>query len=112
MGAALGREFGFGTLYIWQPALALSKKPLTPWEQFVQEHHDRELRDGLRACTPTVVSMMAAEPQVRFLDAGSLFDHDSATVFHDPWGHLVERAGIKLAEVIADSLRKMLQTPN
>jgi lysophospholipase L1-like esterase len=108
--SSLGKDRGFEALFFWQPMLATTRKPLTPFEKTV---HDRpyepqpgwpDYREMLRRCSEVVESMMGDERGTVFFSLATLFDNDTSTVFLDDYGHLTEDADARVAAAIADIL--------
>lgn len=108
MAALLGREYGFRTIFLWQPLRATTRKPLTEWERAV--HSWRGYREMLQICTEQVDSLMADRTEVEFHQLAGLFDGDTSDVFLDEYGHITESANAVIARRIADLL--MQESPN
>jgi hypothetical protein len=106
----IGREFNFDVLYAWQPTLAATHKPLTPYEAALPlDAWRRRHQQSLVACGEAAQSVMATIGGANFTSFASLFDADSGDVFLDNFGHLTERAagvvGDTLAGLVAARLR-------
>ena len=97
--AALGREFHFRPVFIWQPMLATTRKPLGPFERTVPD--DPVLRSMLVRCSALVDSLMAGRRDAPFYDLRDVFDGDSMDVFWDHAGHVTEHGNQVIAERIA-----------
>lgn len=110
MVSALGREYGFPVIAIWQPTLALTQKRLTSWERFALSQWPK-LRESTRSCSSAVDSTMVAADILTFVNMSAVFDRDTATVFLDNWGHVVESADRKIADAIAEVLRPLIGSP-
>lgn len=103
---ALGREFGFQTLFLWQPLRATTGKTVTPWERSFP--HRDEYRRLLRQCTAAVDSVMADQIRRNYIPLHPLFDDDTSSVFLDDFGHVTEAANTKIADRIAASIVPLL----
>ena len=114
---ALAASYGFEPIYIWQPALLSTRKPLTPRETWLR----RPQRVGnLHMAIPKLIGpAMASVAGGRFIDATDLFDADSLDVFVDTFGHTYERANPRvvdtlmpnLAAAVSRALSRAHQTP-
>jgi len=94
---SLGASYGFSTLFLWQPALATTRKPLSEWEAgIVSDHPYVRL---YKQCSDAVER---ANVSINFMDLRGLFDGESDTVFLDQWGHITEEANQLLASIISD----------
>lgn len=102
-----GEAFDFRALFLWQPMLATSKKPRSPWERSIIEWAPG-YDDMVRRCTAAVDSLMMADANPAYVPLHALFDADTATVFVDNWGHTTEAANAAIANRIADLLVPML----
>jgi hypothetical protein len=101
---ALGARYGFAVLYVWQPALESTTKPLSG--------HERAMIDGLateplfaarREINRRMPALLAATMQPRrsrYLDLTRLFDGDTTMVFFDAIGHTTEAANARIAAAL------------
>lgn len=99
---ALANEYGFSTVFVWEPMLA-TKKVKTTFEQQIAK--DRELGPELRAeIYSTIVAEYRRHPVFRgasdVVDLSALFDDREETIYID-FAHLTEAA-------IADVVEAML----
>lgn len=105
---ALAADYKFRPIYVWQPALLSSRKPLTPREGWLLRLGDApdnaKIRDVHRAVPATIAAAMTPVAGSRFIDATALFDDDPQEVFLDLFGHTYERAN----PVIVDHLMPVL----
>jgi hypothetical protein len=106
---ALGREYGFVPVFVWQPTIQASRKPLTaneaallraveagPWGRRLIALH----RDVAAKLEPTLAPALGSS----FHDLTDVFNASSETIFVDDVGHTNERA----SELLADVLRPVL----
>jgi len=104
--AALGREYGFAVIFLWQPLRATTRKPLTEWEGSIQSWPG--YRDMLQRCTTAVDSAMRDRFEVTYVPLHQLFDRDTASVFLDEYGHVTESANGVIADRIVELVRPLL----
>ena len=107
---ALGREYDFTSVYVWQPTLHATDKRLTPYEARLMESvkaddAQRRLAAMHRAVLPLLDSALATVVPGRFINEGGLFRGDSMPVFSDQVGHNTETA----ISVIVDAFWPALQ---
>ncbi len=100
---ALAANYGFQTIYVWQPALLSTRKTLTERERWLRQ--PGRIGDVHRALPPLIGPAMAAAAGSRFIDATGLFDHDSLEVFADLYGHTYERANPRVVDTLMAVLR-------
>ncbi|HEY2804719.1 MAG TPA: hypothetical protein VGI92_02565 [Gemmatimonadales bacterium] len=105
--AALGREFGFTPLFLWQPMLPTSHKKMGPFEQAVGDP-EPGFADMARRCTAMADSAMAAQPGANYIDLAGLFDSETSDIFWDEHGHLVESGNRAVARRIVDLVTPMI----
>lgn len=96
----LSGEFGFFPAVFWQPLLANSHKPLTPWEK--RQSGPPGWANGVQLCTAAVDSALADRIGKTYFPLHSLFDADTATVFLDAFAHVTEQGNEAIAERIVD----------
>jgi hypothetical protein len=105
---SLKAEYGLEPIYVWQPALLNTRKPLTPWEQWlirdVAMSGIEPIRDLHVAVPALLAAAMAPVAGERFVDATTLFDHDSADVYVDLFGHTYERVNPRIVEAMLPAL--------
>jgi hypothetical protein len=94
---ALAKAYGFQTLYVWQPALHGTVKPLTPFEQRLVAGIERvpfqQERRTIHVAVPSMLdSAMAPVAGARFVDLSGLFTGYAGPVFVDDIGHTTESA--------------------
>ncbi len=110
----LGEAGGFEAVFLWQPMLATTRKPLTPFEETVKDEPYKRppgwpaYRGMLRRCSGVVESMMTEQRGRMFFPLDTLFDHDTSTVFLDDYEHLTEAADARVAATLADILAPKL----
>ena len=110
VGEALGRTNHFPVVFLWQPLLANTSKPLTPWERAASA--DPAYIAMLRRCTGVADSLLDDRRGVTYFPLHDLFDQDSATVFIDQYGHITEDANRKVADFIVDRIQPWLASSN
>lgn len=109
---ALGREFGFRPLFIWQPTLAMTGKDLSEYEAFRRSWEasgERSIGPYLRSCSAVVDSLMARHPDIPYMPFHGVFDGDTATAFIDGFGHLTETADAVVGDSIAGLVSGLLR---
>jgi hypothetical protein len=104
---ALGREFGFATVFLWQPLLATTHKPLTPWERSIAAP---AYLDYLVRCTATADSVMHDRLGRSYIPLHALFDRDTTSVFLDYVGHVTKRGNDAIAERITEIIAPVLKS--
>jgi hypothetical protein len=102
---ALGTAHGVHTITLLQPHHAISKKPLTPWEQSLGK------AQSVGRCLAAVDSIMTGQLGSRYFRAYTLFDADTQTVFVDRDSHITEAANARVADYIAELITPLLETP-
>ena len=103
-----GHEFRFSPIFLWQPLLATSHKPLSRWERAIQA--PAGYREALRRCSYLADSLMASEKGRTYFPLHTLYDRDTATVFLDDVGHVTEAGNAVMAARIADVITPHLRT--
>jgi hypothetical protein len=106
--AALGERFDFEPLLLWQPLLANSAKPRSPWEVEGVGSREGWVQTQV-ACRADAVEAMKAVPDVRFEDLSALFDTHAETIFLDHAGHVTEAANAVIAARIAELIEATLR---
>jgi len=106
---AWGRAFGFRPLFLWQPMLATTHKPLTVWERSIAAPSG--YRETLRRCTGLADSLMADRVGQTYFPLHSLFDDHPESVYLDDWGHVTEAGNRVIALRIVDILAPVLGWP-
>ena len=96
----LGHEFGFQTIYFWQPMNATTGKSRTAWEQSISSAP--RWRETVAACTKVVDDVARARNVSDFHPLHHLFDEDKESIFLDDYGHIVESGNRKVAGAIVD----------
>ena len=104
---ALGREYGFPVLLLWQPTLARSRKPRTAWEASLADARPELQRLTVR-CSALTDSLLSGGPARTYFPLHSLFDRDTATVFLDHFGHVTERANGVIADRAVELVAPLL----
>jgi hypothetical protein len=102
----LGGEFGFATIFFWQPIFATTHKPLTAWEQSL--HTWPGYRDLVRRCSADADSLMRTRQVSFYYPLDGLFDHDTASVYLDDVGHVTEAGNAAIAARIVEPLLRAI----
>lgn len=97
MVEALGREYGFTPIFVWQATLQATPKPLTPFEarrvaMIKADAAQNRMLEVHRVVPPMLDSAMAAVAPGRFVDEAGFFANDSSNVFSDHIGHNTEQS--------------------
>lgn len=113
MVESLGHEFGFRTIYAWQPALHGNSKPPTAFEQTLLEEIERSafhsnLRAVHRSVPGRLEAAMSALVPGRFLNLSAIFAEDSSNVFVDVIGHTTEAASARIASALSEAIEREL----
>ena len=113
---ALAARFGFTALYVWQPSLHATRKPLLPSEREMRDviEHDgflRRLPAVHRLAPARIEAMMGDVAPGRFVNLADAFDRDSQLVFLDIIGHTTPDAARQLADTITARLTPLLAAP-
>jgi lysophospholipase L1-like esterase len=108
---ALAASYGFTPLYVWQPALLSTTKPLTRREAWLVTSRGAfvETVRALHVAVPP--RLRQAVPQVvgnRFVDATDVFRDDPGEVFVDTFGHMYERANPPIVDRLEPVLRSAI----
>ena len=99
---ALAARYGFQPVFVWQPALLSSHKPLTTHEKWV---YGKSRIGDLHTAIPRLLdSAMAASRNAHFIDATTLFDSDSLGIYVDTYGHTYERANTRVVDTLMTQL--------
>jgi hypothetical protein len=107
---ALAKEYGFTPIYVWQPTLHSTSKPLTPFEarlmqQIKSDPFHARLREVHLAVPALLDSIMPRVAHGRFVNAATLFSGDTTHIYVDWVGHNSEEA----IPVIVDSFWPLLR---
>lgn len=94
---AVGREYGFTPLFLWQPVLDLTSKPLTPWERSIGS---APYRDLLIRCTSIVTTLL--QGHAAFVPIHTVLDTVTAGVFLDNTAHVTEQGNALIAARVVD----------
>jgi hypothetical protein len=106
---AIAAAFSFEVVFLWQPLLATTQKPLSEWERGITS--GAGWRAMLSRCTAVADSLLADRRGTTFFPLHDLFDRDSTSVFLDDYGHLTERADGIVADYIALRIVERLGPP-
>lgn len=111
---ALAKAYGFQAIYVWQPNVHSTPKPLTPFEDRIvkrikQDDFQLRTRETQLAIPPIVDSAMATIAPGRFIDASSLFQADTMSVFVDRIGHTTEASVPKIVDAFWPALQAAVQ---
>lgn len=106
---ALSKAYGFQAIYVWQPSIHATPKPLTKFEERIMSGiknnaFERRIRETQLAVPPIVDSAMATIAPGRFIDATSLFVGDTMSVFVDRIGHNTEASVPKIVDAFWPAL--------
>ena len=105
---ALAASYGFQAIYVWQPALLSTQKPLTAHETWLRRvevgNFVRTVRDVHMIVPKLIGPAMAPVAGDRFIEATALFHDDADEVFVDLFGHTYERANPRIVDVLMPSL--------
>lgn len=104
---ALARDRGFDVLFVQQPLLATSNKPLSRWERTIRQPSPL----WFRACASAIDSAMRPAFGHRYVSFASLFDGDTATMYTDQFAHLTIDAHKVIAERIAQLIAPAVAGP-
>lgn len=87
---ALAVQYGFEPIYVWQPALLSSRKPMTEREAWLRRPQPiGDLHEAIPSLIEDAVVPVVGD---RFVDLTELFDDDPLDVYVDVYGHTYERA--------------------
>ncbi len=103
---ALAHERGFHAVFLMQPTLEATRKPLTVWERSIPPLPDTPL---IGPCTAIVDSVLRQSPDRGYHSLESIFDRDTSSVFLDQSGHITEAAGARVAAQAADLVEPFLR---
>ena len=106
---ALAAAYGFEVVYVWQPTLLSTTKPLTAREKFLVVPAERDsmykrMREVHVAVPPLLRAAMTPIAGSRFIEATPLFSDDSLDVYVDIIGHTYERANPRIVDAILPTL--------
>lgn len=92
---ALGAQFGFRTVFVWQPNVHTSAKKLNAFEQRLRTRIERDafhsrIQQTHRILPPMLDSAMKEVAPTQFVNASGLFAGDTLPVFTDWLGHNTE----------------------
>ncbi len=104
---ALGLEFQFIPLMLWQPALATTQKPLTEWEMWAKGGYQK-MSGFIKRCTLAVETRMVELEKPSFHSLTGLFDSQPQTTFLDEYGHVTLEGNQMIAQKIAELLEQKL----
>lgn len=95
MVEALGREYGFTPIFVWQPTLQATPKTLTPFEAravalLKSDSSQNRMLQVHRVVPAMLDSAMAVAAPGHFVNASGLFRGDTTNVFSDHVGHNTE----------------------
>ena len=105
---ALAASYGFQAIYVWQPALLSTRKPLTAHETWLRRaevgNFVRTMRDVHRRVPELIGPAMAPVAGDRFIETTDLFNEDAGDIFVDWTGHTYERANPRIVDALMPSL--------
>jgi hypothetical protein len=104
---AMGKRYGFHTLFFQQPLDVLSGKPRTRWEKSFARPPNRA--QFFLQCSHAIDSVMADHGGLTYFPLGHLFDGDTTTVFVDRDSHITEAAHRTVADEIAARVAPLLK---
>jgi lysophospholipase L1-like esterase len=106
----LAASYGFEPIYVWQPALLSTHKPLTPREAWLRRPEVltgvAPTRDVHMTVPALISSAMAPIAADRFIDLTTLFDTDPLDIYVDLFGHTYERANPRIVESMMPALSR------
>lgn len=103
---ALGREWNFPVVFLWQPSWATTGKHLTDWEASIKG--EGQFPGMMRRCSDRVEALMQDQAGRAFVSLTSIFDRDTASVFLDEYGHVTEAGDQEIADRITTLLLPLL----
>lgn len=101
----MAAKYGVRAVTLLQPHHAMTRKPLTKWEQMLGK------APLVARCLTAIDSAMADRLGSSFFRAYPLFDSDTQSVFVDRDSHITEEANAKVADYIAEIITPLLQPP-
>lgn len=101
----LGREYGFQTLFYWQPVAFVSKSLTSDEEQVVEQH--RYLESLIRSAYARVTWEKRLRSRGDFRDLSGVFRGVPATIFID-FVHTSEAGNERIAAEMVKDLRRVL----
>ena len=113
LAEALAAEYGFEALYVWQPTVHTTAKPLTPWESELLASMEASpvhatVAELHREALPRLRVQMDQELGRRFIDLSTVLDTVTAPIYLDPVGHTMEDANPIIADPLARRLLQMV----
>jgi len=110
---ALADEYHFQAIYIWQPTVYSTTKPLAAYEKYLMGEIDADpyqatLKAVHTLITQSIDSAMADVAPQRFLNLSALFASDTAARFVDTIGHTTEEANGPIVEAMLPALKSAL----
>jgi hypothetical protein len=114
MAEALSKAYGFQAIYVWQPSVHATPKPLTKYEERIvrgikADGFQRRIMETQLVIAPIVDSAMATIAPGRFVDATSLFAGDTMSVFVDRIGHNTEASVPKIVDAFWPALEAAIR---
>ena len=105
---ALAASYGFQAIYVWQPALLSTRKPLTAHETWLRPaevgNFIPTMRDVHRRVPELIGPAIATVAGDRFIETTDLFNEDAGDIFVDWSGHTYERANPRIVDALMPSL--------
>ena len=100
---ALGKEYGFTPIFIWQTTLQATPKPLTPFEErrvalIKSDPPQNRILEVHRVVPPMLDSVMAIAAPGHFINQVAVFAGDTTNVFSDHIGHNTEQSIPKIVD--------------
>jgi hypothetical protein len=110
---ALGKQYGFTPIYVWQPTIHATTKPLTPFEAGVMRSIKNDptqarMQEMHLALPAKLDSTMATLAPGRFINGAGLFRNDSSEVYFDRVGHNTEASIPTIVDAFWPTLRAAL----
>ncbi len=110
---ALARSYGFRALFVWQPTVHGTSKPMTAGEHTIlqsilRDPHQSLVRSMHLRVPAMLDSRMIHVDGISFLNLARVFAEDSAQVFVDQIGHTNERANGAIAAALLPRLAELL----
>ena len=114
MVEALAKAYGFEAVYVWQPSVHSTGKPLTKFEERIvngirNDGFQKRTMETQHVIPPIVDSAMATIAPGRFVNATGLFAGDTMSVFVDRIGHNTEASVPRIVDAFWPALAAAVQ---
>ena len=101
---ALGQEYGFRSLYFWQPVVYTKAHRTSEEEQYVEQGIGVFMEHGYSV----VREEIARHPERSVVDLSGIFDDQTGTIFID-WMHVNERGNELIARAMTQAVLPLLR---